>query len=219
MAAAEADFELLFGAPVGRLAVLPRQMNTVPNMDSMHAQAEADELASLLAAVALHDRQAFRRLYERTSAGLYAVALRILDRDSWAQDVLQDAFIKVWNSAGGYRPDLATPKTWMTTIVRNQALDLLRKHRHEVRQADPQAIVEEVDEAPLPLEQLAHSEQGRRLSACLDGLKPEQRQIIALAYFKGLTHDELASRTNQPLGTVKTWIRRGLEQLKRCLES
>ena len=176
------------------------------------------ELESLLAACALKDRKAFARLYSMTSAKLYGVVLRILVRDEWAQDCLQDAYIKVWNNAGSYRSYMAAPLTWMSTIARNQALDLLRKRKREVMEGDDKSVPEQVDGAPLPLEGLSRSDEGRRLDDCLGRLKEQQRQVIVLAYFKGLTHDELASHTDTPLGTVKTWIRRGLDQLRRCLE-
>ncbi len=184
---------------------------------SANAQRNA-QLQELLAACALHDRRAFSRLYELTSAKLYGVVLRILIRDEWAQDCLQEAYIKVWNKAESYRPQLASPMTWMATIARNQALDLLRRRHREVRESDTEDFPEEVDQDPLPQEKLQQTDEGRRLNRCLEQLKSQQRQIIVLAYFKGLTHDELAARTDTPLGTVKTWIRRGLEQLKRCLE-
>lgn len=184
---------------------------------SANAQRNA-QLQELLAACALNDRQAFSRLYELTSAKLYGVVLRILSRDEWAQDCLQEAYIKVWNKAESYRPQLASPMTWMATIARNQALDLLRRRHREVRESDTEDFPEEVDQDPLPQEKLQQTDEGRRLNRCLEQLKSQQRQMIALAYFKGLTHDELAARTDTPLGTVKTWIRRGLEQLKRCLE-
>ncbi|MCU7920650.1 MAG: sigma-70 family RNA polymerase sigma factor [Candidatus Thiodiazotropha sp. (ex Epidulcina cf. delphinae)] len=176
------------------------------------------ELESLLAACALNDRKAFARLYSLTSAKLYGVVLRILNRDEWAQDCLQDAYIKVWNNAGSYRSYMAAPLTWMSTIARNQALDLIRKRKREVAESDDKGFPEQVDGALLPQDGLSQSEQGRRLDNCLGQLKEQQRQVIALAYFKGLTHDELAAYTDTPLGTIKTWIRRGLEQLRRCLE-
>jgi RNA polymerase sigma-70 factor (ECF subfamily) len=177
------------------------------------------ELEALLAACALNDRIAFARLYRMTSAKLYGVVLRILIRDEWAQDCLQDAYIKIWNNAESYRAYLAAPLTWMSTIARNQALDLLRKRKREVLERDDKALPEQVDDAPLPLDGLTNSDEGRRLQKCLGELKAQQRQVVVLAYFKGLTHDELASHTNTPLGTVKTWIRRGLNQLRRCLEN
>ncbi|RDH87052.1 MAG: RNA polymerase subunit sigma [endosymbiont of Escarpia spicata] len=188
-------------------------------IDPKTANAERNEqLKALLAACTLKDRRAFAQLYEMTSAKLYGVILRILVRDTWAQDCLQEAYIKIWNSADSYRPYLAAPTTWMATIARNQALDLLRRRRREVQMAEPEKLLEASDSKMMPLERLQQSDEGRRLNDCLEQIKSQQRQVIALAYFKGLTHEELASQTGTPLGTVKTWMRRGLEQLKRCLE-
>lgn len=188
-------------------------------IDPKIAIAERNEqLKALLAACTLKDRRAFAQLYEMTSAKLYGVILRILVRDTWAQDCLQEAYIKIWNSADSYRPYLAAPTTWMATIARNQALDLLRRRRREVQMAEPEKLLKASDSKMMPLERLQQSDEGRRLNDCLEQIKSQQRQVIALAYFKGLTHEELASQTGTPLGTVKTWIRRGLEQLKRCLE-
>ncbi|MCU7845344.1 MAG: sigma-70 family RNA polymerase sigma factor [Candidatus Thiodiazotropha sp. (ex Monitilora ramsayi)] len=176
------------------------------------------ELTELLAACALNDQKAFARLYQMTSANLYGVVLRILNREAWAEDCLQEAFVKIWNNAESYRPYLAAPMTWMMTIARNQALDQLRRRRREVMESDGHTFLEEADTDPLPLDNLTQSDEGLRLKACLELLNENQRQMIALAYFKGLTHDELANQTDAPLGTVKTWIRRGLAQLRRCLE-
>ena len=190
-----------------------------PDSDSENIIEQRNQkLRELLAASALHDRQAFSQLYEMTSAKLYGVILRILNRSEWAEDCLQEAYVKVWNKAGTYRPQLASPMTWMATIARNQALDLLRRRHREVRESDVNSFPEEVDKDLLPQDKLQVTDDGRKLNLCLEQLKSQQRQIIALAYFKGLTHEELAARTDTPLGTVKTWIRRGLEQLKRCLE-
>ena len=116
------------------------------------------ELTELLAACSLKDQRAFARLYELTSAKLYGVILRILIRDEWAQDCLQEAFIKVWNHADGYRPDLAAPMTWMATIARNQALDLLRRKRREISLDDADWLPEEADKDPLPLDRLQQGE-------------------------------------------------------------
>jgi RNA polymerase sigma-70 factor (ECF subfamily) len=179
---------------------------------------DGKQLQELLAACALQDRQAFEQLYVLTSAKLYGVILRILNRGEWAEDCLQEAYVKIWHKADSYRPQIAAPMTWLATIARNQALDLLRRRRKEVRESEVDGLPEEVDADPLPPDRLLLNDEGRRLSDCLAQLKSQQRQMIALAFFKGLTHDELATRTDTPLGTVKTWIRRGLEQLKRCLE-
>jgi len=141
------------------------------------------------------------------------------DREEWAQDCLQEAYVKIWNNASSYRPHLAAPMTWMSSIVRNQALDLLRRRRREVLQPEPEKLLEDSAGDAIPLDNLQQTEEGKRLRNCLDQLKSQQRQVIALAYLKGLTHDELASQTGTPLGTIKTWIRRGLAQLKGCLET
>lgn len=177
-----------------------------------------EQLQALLAASAINDRRAFAQLYEMSSRKLYGVVLRILDREEWAQDCLQEAYVKIWNSADSYRPHLAAPMTWMTSIVRNTALDLLRRRRREVLQPEPEKMIEDESSEAIPLEKLQNTEEGKRLSDCLDQLKSQQRQIIALAYLKGLTHDELAAQTGTPLGTIKTWIRRGLQQLRGCME-
>jgi RNA polymerase sigma-70 factor, ECF subfamily len=178
-----------------------------------------EQLRALLAACTLRDRRAFAQLYEMSSRRLYGVVLRILDRDEWAQDCLQEAYVKIWNNAESYRPHLAAPMTWMSSIVRNTALDMLRRRRKEVLQSEPEKLLEDEGSGVIPLDNLQNTEEGKRLHNCLDKLKSEQRQIIALAYLKGLTHDELATQTGTPLGTVKTWIRRGLEQLRGCLET
>jgi RNA polymerase sigma-70 factor (ECF subfamily) len=183
-----------------------------------HIAKRNEQLEALLAASALNDKRAFAQLYEMSSRKLYGVVLRILDREEWAQDCLQEAYVKIWNNAGGYRPHLAAPMTWMTSIVRNTALDLLRRRRKEVLQSEPEKLLKDESEQAIPLDQLQNTEEGRRLNDCLDQLKSQQRQVIALAYLKGLTHDELSTQTSTPLGTIKTWIRRGLEQLRGCME-
>ncbi len=192
-------------------------MSSGKQQEQAAKQARNQELTELLAACGLHDQRAFARLYQMTSANLYGVMLRILKRETWADDCLQEAFVKIWNNAESYRPYLAAPMTWMMTIARNQALDQLRRHRREVMVSANDGSREEIDPAPLPLDRLDQTDEGARLKDCLDRLSENQRQSIALAYFKGLTHEELAKQTDSPLGSVKTWIRRGLEQLRRCL--
>jgi RNA polymerase sigma-70 factor (ECF subfamily) len=186
-------------------------------MDGARARRN-EQLKQLLAACALNDRQAFAQLYELTSAKLNGVILRILGREAWAQDCLQEAYVKIWHKAGDYRPYVALPMTWMMTIARNQALDLLRRQRREFLSDEPAKAEQEMDLELLPVEKLQRDDAGRMLQRCLQQLQEQQRQIIALAYFRGLTHEELARQTGTPLGTIKTWIRRGLEQLRSCLE-
>ncbi len=176
-------------------------------------------LAQLIAAVALGDRAAYRHLYDATSPKLFAVALRILRDESRAEDVLQDSYMNIWNGAAGYNAAFSAPMTWMTTIVRNRCLDTLRRtDRQAVALDDDLAAVLESDR-PLPDAEAALHQGTAPLDRCLRQLDGGQRQAIAFAYFQGLTHSELATSLRVPIGTVKTWIRRGLEKMKRCLET
>jgi len=151
-------------------------------------------LENLLEACARRDQGAFARLYEVTAPKLFGVAVRILRREDWAEEVLQDCYVSIWNNAGRYAAGLSAPMTWMTSIVRNRCLDWLRRPNLEVVLQRPD------DNGDDPLE-------------------AKQRQAIMLAFYDGLSHSELASHMRQPLGTVKTWVRRGLEKLKGCLGS
>jgi RNA polymerase sigma-70 factor (ECF subfamily) len=150
---------------------------------------------------------------------LFAVALRILRRRDWAEEVLQESFVSIWRHAEEYSAAKSAVMTWMTSIVRNRALDLLRRPQIEASD-DYESIVElEPLDAPGPLDALESSHDASRVARCLERLEERQRQSIVLAFFNGLTHAELAENLKQPLGTVKTWIRRGLQRLKGCLES
>lgn len=174
----------------------------------------SDPLPELLARCALGDRQAFARLYRATSAKLFGVAVRILN-DGRAEEVVQEAYVKIWHHAGDYRPDKGAPMTWMASIVRNRALDLLRRANLETTLEDD---MDWADDAPGPLELSLHGAEARALTQCLDQLDAAQREAVLLAFFHGLAHADLARRLRQPLGTVKSWIRRSLERLRKCLE-
>ena len=181
-------------------------------------QPPAEDLSALLAACARRDREAFTRLYQDTSAKLFGVALRIVRREDWAEEVLQESYVNIWNHAQGYSAGLSAPMTWMTSIVRNRCLDWLRRPSREV--SDPEGMYMNLAEAdgPGPLEALQRSSEARALAECLGHLEGKQRQAIMLAFFEGLSHSELAAHLRQPLGTVKTWVRRGLAHLKDCLD-
>jgi RNA polymerase sigma-70 factor (ECF subfamily) len=176
-----------------------------------------ESLAALLAACGRRDRRAFTRLYQSSSAKLFGVALRILRREDWAEEVLQDCYVSIWNHAQDYRPGLSAPMTWMTSIVRNRCLDWLRKPRLEVSDSEGEMIDQAISDNPEPLAELERSKDSEALARCLQALEARQRQAIALAFYEGLSHSELASHLRQPLGTVKTWVRRGLLRLKACL--
>ncbi|MEW8469331.1 MAG: sigma-70 family RNA polymerase sigma factor [Candidatus Thiodiazotropha sp.] len=193
-------------------------MSGVKEKDAAKHRKIDQRLKELLAACALNDRKAFAQLYQIAAPVLYGIVLRMLKREAWAEECLQDAFVKIWNNAENYRSHLAAPMTWMSTIARNQALDQLRRSRRELLEADGSYLADGIDTDPLPMDRIAHSEEGSRLKDCLERLNEKQRQVISLAYFRGLTQSELANQVDMPLGTVKTHIRRGLEQLRGCLQ-
>jgi RNA polymerase sigma factor (sigma-70 family) len=164
---------------------------------------------------------AFRRLYELTSSKMYGVALRVLANREWAEDVLQDAYLYVWRAAEGYRATLSPPMAWMGVVVRSRALDFLRR-RHSERLDTSQTIDGVVsdtlaDEAESPMDVAQASEQAWALHECLRKLEGRQREVLSLAYLRDLSHGELSQQLKLPLGTVKTWIRRGIEQLRGCM--
>jgi len=175
-------------------------------------------LTALLGQCALKNQRAFADLYQLTSAKLYGVALRILRRQDWAEEVLQECYVNIWNHAADYAAAKSAPLTWMTSIVRNRCLDWLRRPQTEATGDEYDIAVEAWrDDSPGPLDSLVASGEAGALARCLEQLEAKQRQCILLAFFNGLSHSELASHMKQPLGTVKTWVRRGLERLKTCL--
>jgi RNA polymerase sigma-70 factor, ECF subfamily len=179
------------------------------------------ELQQLLARTALGDRAAFRQLYEASAPRLLGVALRLLNRRDQAEDVLQEAYVSVWHQAGGYTAAVSAPMTWLTAIVRNRALDLLRseaRHPTEVLdEAEDGAHRQLPDDRPNPLGLLEQAASALQIRGCLASIDGPQKQCLALAYYHGLSHSELAAQLGSPVGSVKVWLRRGLELLRRCL--
>ncbi len=182
-------------------------------------QQRSARLAELLARSALSDQKAFAELYRLTSSHLYAVALRILRESGAAEEVLQESFVNIWHHAGSYVAAKSQPLTWLTSIVRNRCLDLIRR-----REVDTVTIDDEepgmmlADVRPNPMELLLAGADALAVRVCVDGLEAGQKQAIALAFYHGLSHSELAHHLEEPLGTVKSWVRRGLERLKACLD-
>src|SRR5262249_49800904 len=179
-----------------------------------------ERLAGLLAQCALKNQRAFADLYTLTSAKLFGAALRILRRQDWAEEVLQECYVNIWNHARDYAAARSAPLTWMTSIVRNRSLDWLRRPQPEATGEEYEIAVEAwQDQAPGPMERLAAAGDAAALARCLEQLEAKQRQSIVLAFFHGLSHSELSGHMKEPLGTVKTWVRRGLERLKGCLSA
>lgn len=178
-----------------------------------------EQLSALLSKCALKDQQAFAALYRSSAPKLFAVALRITRRRDWAEEVLQESYVSIWHHAEAYDARKSAPMTWMTAIVRNRALDWLRRPREsELGQSQEDLLASVADDSPGPEELLQRATNAARIAQCLAELSEEQQRSIRFAFFYGLSHSELAAKLHRPLGTVKTWIRRGLERLRRCLE-
>jgi RNA polymerase sigma-70 factor, ECF subfamily len=182
--------------------------------------AQAAELATLLGQCGLGNQKSFAALYRATSAKLFGVAIRILRREDWAEEVLQEAYMNIWNHAADYAPSKSAPLTWMSSIVRNRCLDWLRRPQRETGGEQFEfALESQRDDAPGPMDQAQAAGEADELTRCLETLEGDQRRAIQLAFYNGLTHAEIAEQLKRPLGTVKTWIRRGLIQLKGCVDS
>ena len=178
-----------------------------------------DDLARWLSRVALGDRHAFDQLYRATSTYLMAIAWRVLQHRDLAEEVLQDAFVKVWHSAGLYDARLGLPMTWLINIVRNRAIDLRRSRANSLIDGHDDAALESLAAPGAGPEQWLDAAIHRiGVQECMGQLTATQRQALALVYYQGLTHVEAAQALEAPLGTTKAWVRRGLDYLKACLK-
>jgi RNA polymerase sigma factor (sigma-70 family) len=188
----------------------------------MNAEASRSQLAAALVRVAAGDRTALRMVYQDTSAKLFGVVLRILSDRGEAEDVLQDVFVTVWRKAGSFDPVKASPITWLVTIARNRAIDRLRAGGGRRRTESIEAADDVSDPAPAAEERLEQAQeehrQRQRLARCLEELEARHAAAIRAAFLDGAAYDELARRMDVPLGTMKSWIRRGLLKLRTCLE-
>jgi RNA polymerase sigma-70 factor (ECF subfamily) len=177
---------------------------------------EGGQLAGLLDAVARGDREAFSALYRRTSAKLYGICLRLVGSEAEAQDVLQDVYVTVWRKADRYEAAKASAITWLAVLARNQSIDRLR--RRTIAGDDLEAAADIADEGPSAFELVGEAQDADRLNRCLEQLEERARAMIRAAFLDGATYPELAEREGVPLGTMKSWIRRGLLRLRGCLE-
>ena len=187
----------------------------------MKSESPDIQLIALLDRVALADESALKELYALTSSKLYGVAVRVVTNREWAEDVLQEAYLNIWKIAGSYKASLSPPMAWMGLLVRSRGLDFLRRRASE--RADRMQELDEVisdtvaGDSPNPMDTTQASEQARALHQCLSQLDNKQREVVSLAYLRDLSHSDLAAQLKLPLGTVKTWIRRGLDQLRGCM--
>ena len=179
--------------------------------------ADASDIADLIARCALRDRAAFRLLYERTSAKLFGVALRILKDRAETEEAIQEIYFKIWQKADRYAAGETSPISWLVAVARNHALDRLRIKRPIA--ADMDEALEIADLGPGPERSLEQAQDSARIAHCLDRLEPDRADAVRGAYLDGFSYEELAQRHAVPLNTMRTWLRRSLMKLKECLAS
>lgn len=172
--------------------------------------------SSLIARCATGDRAAYRRLYDEWSPRMHGVALRITRQPSLAADATHDAFVQLWRHASRFDPDRGSGEAFLITLVRYRALDIVRR---AVREVPGYEVADEPDESPDAFEQLATLGEETALKRCLGLLEPERRRLVIMAFVDGLSHSALAAKLGQPLGTIKSAIRRSLLSLRECLSS
>ncbi len=198
------------------------------NTDTTEWTERSKAMAAALSRTALGDRAAFAQLYQLSSAQMFGVILRINSDRAQAEDVLQDCFVNIWRAAQSFDAARAQPMTWLTSIARNRAIDSLRRRKTEVSTVSSHVEGDEAgedrdllaavpSEGAGPLELLQQAADKQNLTQCIGKLTAEQQQCVALAYYQGLSHAEVAQHLVQPLGTVKSWVRRALMALKDCL--
>lgn len=186
-------------------------------MDMAAVDADQAQLLRLLARVAQQDRRAFETLYRQVSGRMFGLCLKLAGQQELAEEALQDAFVRIWHHAGEYHQERGAPLSWMLSIARYRTLDLIRARK--VRQGRGDADLDGLaDDGPGPMDRSLMMSGASALSGCLEELSESQRDSILLSYYRCLTHEELAVAMATPIGTVKSWIRRGLMALKRCLE-
>lgn len=177
--------------------------------------ASSVDIAQLIARTALRDRSAFRDLYQRTSAKLFGVALRILKDRGEAEEALQEVYVKIWQRADHYTAGKYSPISWLVAVARNHCLDTLRARKPVSEDID--VALDIADLGPNPEQATLESSERSRIDACLDQLDGDRADAVRGAYLDGYSYDELAERHHVPLNTMRTWLRRSLLKLRECL--
>jgi len=180
------------------------------------SQSTAD-IADLIARTALRDRAAFRALYQRTSAKLFGVTLRILKDRFEAEEALQEVYVKIWQRADKYITGGYSPISWLVAVARNHALDVLRARKPKGEDID--LALDVADAGPNPEQAEAARGERSRIDNCLGQLDDEKADAVRGAYLDGFSYEELATRHKVPLNTMRTWLRRSLMKLRECLSA
>lgn len=190
-----------------------------PSESSRDGDADAARRAHLnqvMLRVARGDQAAFAELYRLTSSRVFGIVIRMLHDQGEAEDLLQEVYTTAWRRADTFDPARGGAMTWLITLARNRAIDRMRQHREAP--LDEEQVLDLPDDDPTPAALAEASQERQRLERCLERLEPPQRRAVREAFFSGATYAELAARLRVPLGTLKSWIRRSLIQLKVCLE-
>lgn len=174
------------------------------------------ELNALLAKIALRDRGAFGELWNRTSAKLFGVCLRILKNSNEAEDALQEVYVKIWRKAHSYAPSNYSPMTWLISIARNEAIDRLRARKPTT--VDIEEAYDLASDAPTPEKAAVAASERNQINRCLEELQPNHAAAVQGAYLEGYSYQELADMYKIPVNTMRTWLRRSLMKLKECLQ-
>ena len=194
------------------------QIASGKTVDSMESRARDQELISFVQGIAKGDQAALAALYDSTNRLIYGLILRVLGDTSTAEEVLLDVYTQVWRQAASYDTSRGMPLAWLTTIARSRAIDRLRSGWQDQRRKEPMDLLKDRETATAgPEDMTVASERQRFVRSALTLLSPEQREVIELAYYSGLSHSEIAARLNQPLGTVKTRTRLGMIKLREAL--
>ena len=189
----------------------------MPASSTPAPQHPAGPLEGLLMDVAEGSREAFESLYRATAPRLHGICLHLLANRTEAEDLLQDVFTSIWHKAAQFDAARSSAMAWMSMITRNRAIDQLRARPARSRLGNLDLADEVADEGATPQQDTEHHEQGKRLQQCMNALDARRRDLIRAAFFDGSTYEELAIRSASPLGSVKSWIRRGLIQLRACI--